>query len=331
MREDLKNLPVYAAPTQTDLVVLANNENAYVDWRDLLSIDTHRIDFNHYGKSTHDALRAKYAAYVGLQVANVLPGPGSEALIPLLINALSTESVLFFSRDFFRYYEIAQVLQRKVLTSDVALGITGLIATAQATQPEIIMLSNPNNPLSIEFTRADLIRLLDETTAYVVIDEAYAEYGQVSVVDLVDTYPKLIVLRTLSKAWGLANLRVGFLLANSELRAYLEAVQGAFVLSDVNADLATQALSYDALVVEKINALKATRADFIAFLARKGISVNQSASSFVYVNISGSDRVQQELLAVGIQVNTYADQGLRITIGTPAQMTQLQQALEQII
>ncbi|MCL2568873.1 MAG: histidinol-phosphate aminotransferase family protein [Oscillospiraceae bacterium] len=330
MRKDLQGTPVYRPPG-SQYLNLANNENFYATWwyevlGGQMDDIVKALPFHQYGTASYEPLIAGYAKYLNLAPEQVLPAPGSDSLIPLLINALSEHTVLTFDVDFFRYGQFAKILKRKHVTVPTAGGVDGLIDAAAEQQADVIFFSNPNNPLGILQKRDALVKLLDSVDCYVVIDEAYAEYANESVADLVTKYPKLLVMRTLSKAWGLARLRVGFLLADADLIQYVSAVRGPFSLSDLNANIATAALAYEHLMRASVEETIQTRTCFIEFLQAYDLTVLPSASNFVFVQAADARAIAAQVLADGIALAAF-DSGLRITIGTLAQMERLQNSL----
>lgn len=333
MRENLEQLLAYKPPSSDDLN-LATNENFSIKYATLMNATLDALmknsELNQYGQSAHSELKEKYANYIHATPEQILPAPGSESLIAVLLNAFVTDAVLTFDTDFFRYEEMAYILAKKHVSVEIAKGIPGLIEATKTAKINLIMLSNPNNPLGIIHPEAQLIKLLDETDCHVVIDEAYGEYYGKSMTHLLDKYPKLIILKTMSKAWGLAGLRVGFMVANEPLVTYVEAVQGPFVLSDLNANIA-------ALVIEQVEAMRQTvettkevRADFMRFLKPYDVEVCPSEANFVYLKTPQAKQIADELLKAKIAVAARVD-GLRITIGTFEQMTLVKSHLESLL
>jgi len=333
MREHLEKRLAYTPPG-TEYLNLATNENFSLDYDTLMSLTLDQLmegqPLSQYGQSNHITLREKYAAYLEVNANQVLPAPGSESLIGVLLNAFVTDTFLTFDTDFFRYGEIGHVLGKRHLMVDIRKGVTGLIKTAESTRINLVMLSNPNNPLGIVHSEEDLIRLLDQTNCYVVIDEAYGEYYGRSMAHLLPRYPQLILLRTMSKAWGLAGLRVGFMIGNKDVVSYVNAVQGPFVLSDLNANVAGWMLDEEATMVRAASVTKKVRTDFLYFLKDYDVMVYPSETNFVYLETPLALTVANELLKEKIAVMARPD-GLRITIGTEKQMNRLKLNLARLL
>ena len=227
MRKVIKDLNAYI-PAPLENVNLAMNENHHIDWSDKLPqpvkdvADTYL--FSAYGDNQYKALTEIYGAYTGLSADCVLPFSGSESAISVLMNSLAEQNILLFAPDFFRFFEIAEVLGRTVHTIDITQPIDqdAVIALIREEKIELCLFSSPNNPLGIEIPRSLIERMLTETDTYIVSDEAYIEFGGETVVDLITKFDKLLVMRTTSKAWGLAGMRIGFVLANPAMIAYLK-------------------------------------------------------------------------------------------------------------
>lgn len=330
MRADLQGSPVYKAP-DSQYLNLANNENFNLAWLDVIGNQMDDIvkgvPFHQYGLTTYEQLTAKYAAYLGVPPEQVLAAPGSDSLIPYLISTLSTQTVVTFEVDFFRYGQFAKTFQRTHIRVPNAAGVDGLIEACKAHNAELVMLSSPNNPLGVAQERDALVKLLDSVNAYVVIDEAYAEYHGESLVDLIGAYPKLLIMRTLSKGWGLARLRVGFLVANEDLIQYISAVRGPFLLSDLNANIAAAVLEHPDLMRESVQKTIATREKFKTFLQGYAVKIYPSGANFVHIEVPDPKAVAAGVLEDGMAIAVMGAKGLRITIGTDAQMADLQNSL----
>jgi len=330
MRADLKGSLMYRPPG-SQYLNLANNENFNAAWLQIIGDKMDKIiknvPFHQYGPSSYEHLVDAYANYLGIATEQILPAPGSDSLIPLLISTLSERAVVTFDVDFFRYGQFAKVLQREHIRVPITDGVEGLVEVAKAHEAELIMFSNPNNPLGITQDRSALVTLLEQVDAYVVIDEAYAEYHGESMVDLITAYPKLLVMRTLSKGWGLARLRVGFLIADPALIQYVGAIRGPFIMSDLNANIAAAVLGYEDLMRESVEKTIAAREKFLAFLQAHQLKAHPSGANFVYVEVPDAKAIAAGALEDGIALAVFGEHGLRITIGTEAQMADLEKSL----
>lgn len=333
MRKDLLEILIYKAPNK-ELLNLANNENYYSDWNKVIEDQLKNIVLNtslfQYGTSKHEQLVNNYASYMNVENEQVLVAPGSDGLIPLLINTLTDCTILTLETDFFRYNQAAQILKRKNISVPLIDNLSDkIIEVSNKENIEMILFSNPNNPLGIQHSKQDIIKILDNTSCYVVIDEAYAEYTTISMCDLIDKYDKLIVLRTMSKAWGLAGLRVGYALSNKNTINFLKAVQGPFTLSDLNGNIAAKVLEHQDILIKLVDDLIIVRNKFVNYLKTLPIEkVYDSHSNFVYIETNNSNEIHKYLIENNIAIAKFSNNGLRITIGTSEQMERVKVCLD---
>lgn len=325
MREDLKDLKLYQAPPK-ELTNLANNENYLLNWQEIMQDELIQIlmnaNLNEYGDSQHSELMMEYAKYLDILPANIVASCGSDSIIPMLVNVLITKKVITVAPDFFRYAQATKVMERQSVQIEIKDGyIDEIIKTANEDNDiEMILLSNPNNPLGIVHKQEDLIKILNETNCYVVIDEAYQEFAEETLMSQINNYPKLIILRTLSKAFALANLRVGFAIANEELAQFLRQCLGPFTLSDLNANIATHAIKNAKIVLNKVEEIKKMRTDFQKLLDDNGIEHFDSKANFIYIVDDNIAKLNEMLLAKNYAAAVFLPDKMRISLATPKDM-----------
>ncbi|MEG0283992.1 MAG: histidinol-phosphate transaminase [Erysipelotrichales bacterium] len=331
MKQELKDLKVYPGIPE-GFINLATNEVNNTKWNEILNYNEilKSLHLDEYGNSKHEILVDTYAKYIGLDNSNIICGPGSDSLIPLLINALTTRNIMTISKDFFRYKDLANILQREVYEIEHSSNMfKNAIDIISKNKIELFILSNPNNPLGIVYSINDIRYLLDNSDCYIVVDEAYMEFSDQSVVDLIKEYDKLIVLKTLSKAWGLAKLRVGFCLSNAQLIDYLKAVQGPFVLSDINATIANETLKNNNYLINNIIQVNNTKKEFINNLDNS-LEVYDSHTNFVYIKCENAVIIHKALLDNKILVARFED-ALRISIGSNKVMNEVSKIINNTI
>lgn len=335
MRKELKNiLPYYSFDKK--VVNLSANENHYSDWLDMIKLDK-VIDSNllaNYGPDFYYDLIKKYALLNNIDYKCVISAPGSDSFISVLINALTTKSIILLKQDFFRYEEIARVLNRKNYLVDYEDGyIDKLINLINNESIELLILSNPNNPLGIRHNQEDLLKILENTNAYIVIDEAYYEYQDQSMIKYIEKYPKLIITRTLSKAWGLAGLRCTFTIAEANLIQYLYAIQGPFTLSIINANIAFQVLDYEDVMKDMVKKTNENKEMFKNLLKELNIELAYpSYTNFIYLKIENAKEIRDILYdKYNYAINYFEPNGLRITIGTKDEMIKLSYILKNLL
>ncbi|WP_423364297.1 pyridoxal phosphate-dependent aminotransferase [Mycoplasma sp. P36-A1] len=319
MRNDLKKLSKYK-PAPNSLINLAQNENYFLNWQEYLSdqelLAIRDLNFGFYGNNYHDELVSEYAKIYNIDKNMICPSAGSDSMIGMVFSALTLNKIAAFEVDFFRYEEAALIAQRELKTINNNASAEKIASFIDDNNIELFILSNPNNPQSTLKSKEYIVDLLNSTSAYIVLDEAYVEYASVDCLDLLSQYDNLLILRTLSKAWGLAALRIGFVLANEKLLDFVDTVKGPFTLSDVNSLIASKALKHIDHFKTKRSELIVIRDDFKQFLKKfEQFDVYDSETNFVYFTFDKAEHLHAYLKDNNIIVSKF-NNGLRITIGT---------------
>ncbi len=257
---------------------------------------------NEYPEGTYRELRSAAAAYVGVDPAQIVPGAGADGLIALA------------ARTFLGPGRRACVTRPTYPLYAIASGIEGAEVGAEPAGADLIWVCNPNNPTG-ELVDPERIAALARANphAAVVVDEAYAEYGGASVVPLIEQAPNLVALRTLSKAFGLAALRVGYAVASPEVARELDRRRDPAPVGTPAARIAAAALREPRLDVEQT---VAERERMRAALAGAGLDVPESHANFVLVRTDPA--VADRLEADGLVVRRFPD-AVRITVRLPAE------------
>ena len=277
-RTDIENLEPYKLPGQAKYN-LGDNENRLIDWSFLLQEALEAVtagELSFYGDNRYAELIETYAAYLGVQPQQLTVGVGSDFIIHMLISGVLKVDEVFLTidPDFFMYEVYNQLhgsrFKQYELPSDgetLRLKADDILAYANLVGAKMIMFSNPNNPSSVAFDEKEVEELIRNFDGLVVIDEAYIEFSDTtSFVNQINQYKNLIVLRTLSKAFGLAGIRLGFAVADEQLIFELDRVIPPYSLPNLIAKIGTMALGYTDLVQEKILEIKSSRATFVEFL-----------------------------------------------------------------
>jgi histidinol-phosphate aminotransferase len=190
-----------------------------------------------------------------------------------------------------------------------------------ATRARIIYLCSPNNPTGAALPRAMIERIVSEAPGFVILDEAYAEYAGSDCIDLLRTSPRLLVTRTMSKAFGLAGLRVGYAAGAADVASAVAESRGPYKVNALAERAAAAALTDDlAWVREHVAGVVRLRERFAGELCRIGLAPLPSAANFVLVPVAGAAAVAARMRAAGVAVRSFESlpgigDALRITIG----------------
>ena len=183
-----------------------------------------KINFNRYPDNDSIDIRKAYANVIGVSEENIIAGNGSDEMISLIIDTQITKrkTVLTINPDFSMYDFYTSlndgIIKKYNTEKDGEFSVSKFITYGKKVEPKVIIFSNPNNPTGHVISSEDIIFILESfKDTLVVVDEAYYEFYGQSMIGYIEIYKNLVVTRTLSKAWGLAALRIGFLIANKEL------------------------------------------------------------------------------------------------------------------
>ncbi|EKF24932.1 aminotransferase class I and II family protein [Mycolicibacterium hassiacum DSM 44199] len=319
-----------ADPLATDpageLFALALNENPFPPLpsvRAALAAATGRL--NRYPEFLPERLRAVIAARLGLPEEQVVLGVGATGVIMQALHAVTApgDTVVLTSPTFDGYPILARLARlRSVAVPLDAGGHHDLGAMADASRAaRVVVLCRPHNPTGTVETAAEVQRFVQRVPAdtVVLLDEAYAEFlpgaHRLDTAALIARHPNLVVVRTFSKAYGLAGLRVGYGFAAPELARRLWSMQLPFAIG-TPALVAVQA-TYRAEneLRQRIRMIAAERRHLRVRLRALGVSTTDSHANFVYLPPAG--RCWRAVFdAAGLRVRHYADGGVRITVGT---------------
>jgi histidinol-phosphate aminotransferase len=333
------------APTK--IAKLNYNENLFMPKEKLVESMrevAEECDLRIYPQEEESRLREKLSAYLKTPKDRIVIGNGSDELIDRIARLFLEKGDVTVSVvptfPVCRYcikHQGAEYIEVPLL-KDFGLDVERLLDTF-TSKTKLLYLCSPNNPTGNQFKMDDVENLVEEFPGIVMVDEAYAEYADYSMVSLVDKYENLIILRTFSKAFGLAGLRLGYAVTNAGLAKTLaEKTSLPFPVSTFTLSMGLKLLENSAVVGKAVKALKTERGTLIKRLNRiKGIEAFDSKANFVLFSTSKpSDEVYQNLLKRGIIIKKYGkllhlENCLRTTVGLPQMNAKLLEALKEIV
>jgi len=333
LRPTLDGIPTYkpGKPASADSYKLSSNENPYEPLPGVLEAAVAAAgSFNRYPDMAATELTAELAARFGVPVEHVATGTGSVSVAQSLV--LSTagpgDEVIFAWRSFEAYPIITQVAGATPvpvpLTAGEAHDLDAMLA-AITDRTRLIFVCNPNNPTGVAIHRGELERFLDAVPGdiLVVLDEAYREFiRDAAVPDGIGIYrdrPNVCVLRTFSKAYGLAGLRVGFAIAHEPVATALRKTAIPFGVSQLAQDAAVASLRAEDALLVRVEALVEERTRVAATLAEQGWALADSQANFVWLRLGDRTMDFAEACArAGVIVRPFPGEGVRVTIGEAA-------------
>ena len=301
-----------------------------------------QISFNRYPDPIATEVVEAFADYYDIAPDCVTAGNGSDEIITLLLNCFmqSGQKLVTVAPDFSMYGVYASLAEIEVVTvqkkENLQIDTDALIAACKAANA--VVFSNPCNPTSLGIPRSEVIRLIESAPeCMVIVDEAYMDFWDESVLDLVTKYENLVVLRTCSKAIGLAAARMGFAVMNPAKTQLLRAAKSPY-----NCDAISQKIC--ATVLREKSLLQHCRDEIIVQTQRLYTAMVELAqrypdlletvyaprTNFVFVKTAYAKEIFEQLEQAGIAVRCFPN-GLRICAGTRREQTLLISELEQIL
>ncbi|TAK70481.1 MAG: histidinol-phosphate transaminase [Actinomycetota bacterium] len=335
-RAALAGIPTYNAGqrprVRTDLTVYkaSSNENPYPPLPSVVdAIARAAAQANRYPDPASTRLVAAIAAHHDVPADHVAVGTGSVALCSHLVSALAGpgDEVLYAWRSFEAYPICVQVAGAASvavpLLADERHDLPGM-AAAIGPRTRLVFVCNPNNPTGQVVHAAELAEFLDAVPpdVLVVMDEAYVEFVRdPQVPDGIRLYrdrPNVAVLRTFSKAYGLAGLRVGYLVAHPEVAAAARLTSTPFGVSVIAEEAAIASLAAHEELAGRVASVVAERDRFVAGLRAAGLHLEATQANFVWLRLA--DRAAEFARAceeAGVTIRPYAGEGVRITVAEP--------------
>lgn len=247
-------------------------------------------------------------------------GPAADAKGEKTVRILTSDPTFGFFEDRCRLYGMQ--LDGVPFSDDMTLDASEFLERAKGA--DVLYLDSPNNPTGFQFAKSDLQGIISGFDGLVIIDEAYGEFGRYTVSGMTRRHPNLAVVRTLSKSFGLAGLRLGYMIADRRLTgAFTDVVQYPYPLSTISIEAGLEALRRYDQIREAARAVKSERARIIESLRKHdAFDVFDSDANFVLFDVKGAyKRVHAALAEQGISVRRLGRvagrQGcLRVTVGT---------------
>ncbi|WP_326556788.1 histidinol-phosphate transaminase [Micromonospora sp. NBC_01796] len=352
LRPDLRGRSPYGAPQLEVPVRLNTNENSYPVPETVVdaigkALHAELADLNRYPDRDALALRADLADYLGhgLGTANLWAANGSNEIQQQLLQAFGGPGRT--ALGFTPAYSMHPLLALGTGTTwvdgrrDGEFGLTAADAVAQveAHRPDLVLLCSPNNPTGTALDPAVVTAVLAVAPGMVVVDEAYAEFarpGTPTALTLLPGHPRLVVTRTMSKAFGFAGGRLGYLAADPAVVDAVQLVRLPYHLSALTQAAARAALAHRDALLATVDAIKVQRDRIVDTLRERGLRVAESDANFVLFEVGGDQGVVwRALVDRGVLVRDVGLPGwLRVTAGTPAEtdafLTELSIVLESL-
>ncbi|MBZ4662461.1 MAG: histidinol-phosphate transaminase [Caloramator sp.] len=330
-----------------DIIKLASNENPYGCSEKVKKAMYSAVDsINLYPDASNYELKKALAEHIGVKPSMIFCGTGSDLLIRVLCSVFidKDDEIIMGDISFQRYEDSAKIMGGKVIKvkmKDYRLDVEAMV-NAITDKTKIIWFATPNNPIGTIVKRNELLWALENIPddIIVVIDEAYREYvndkDYPETVPLLDKYKNIVILRTFSKAYGLAGLRLGYGIASEEITQYMNSVIGPFDTNLIAQEAGIAALQDKEFLKFVVEKNEEGRQYYYKEFNRLGLKFIESQANFVMVDTGKDDmEVFNKLLRKGVIVrpgSLFDMPGwLRVTVGTMEQCQRFVKSLEEII
>lgn len=344
LNDKVKNLIPYDAVAGNYEIRLDANES-FLDsgeaLRDQFLSALSGVAFNRYPDPMASELCKKFAKFYGIDPGSVVAGNGSDELITVIMGAFLRpgDRVLTFSPDFSMYrfygtiYEKTNLLAEK--EDDLILTAGDVMDAVSRNHPDALILSNPCSPTSLVMSREDVLHIVENTDALVILDEAYMDFSDQSIIKVAEKYDNLILLKTCSKALGLAAVRLGFAVSSPKIVKALHSVRSPYNVNALTQAVGTVIFSNSDYIKGAIEEIKKSRDELYQGLTglrgRNGVRrVLKPETNFVLMELDQAERVYEELKLKSIIVRRLGDY-LRITAGTQQENGRVVSALSEIL
>jgi histidinol-phosphate aminotransferase len=289
--------------------------------------------YNRYPDPHQLAVKQKLAAIKQVDVANIFLGNGSDEAIDLLFRAFcepAVDNVVIPQPTYGMYAVSADInnvaIKSVRLTADFDLDVEATLQTCDA-HTKLIFLCSPNNPAGKSITPAKAEALIQKFNGLVIVDEAYIDFtNHPGFVPLLKQYPNLVVLQTLSKAWGLAGIRLGLSFASAEIINVLNKIKPPYNISILSQQIALEALGKEKQKHDWVREIIAEREKLAGELKAlpQVLEVFPSDANFLLTRVTDAKGIYQKLVDKGVIVRDRSnvllcENCLRITVGTPAE------------
>lgn len=287
-----------------------------------------QVAFHRYPDSLAKEVSAAFADYYGIDARFVTVGNGSDESISVILSAflMKGDKVLTVSPDFSMYRFYASIVEAETVElqkeADLSISVDKLIQTAQETQARMIIFSNPCNPTSLGLDRDSVRRLIRSVDALVVLDEAYMDFWDQSLLGEVTDYDNLIILRTCSKAFGMAAVRLGFAVANQTLTDVIKAVKSPYNSNTLTQKIGSELFRHPDVLRAGIRKIVESKDQLYYVLKQlekdcgEKFFVYESRTNFVFIRTPDAEEIYHFFLKQSIAVRLFPG-FLRISAGSP--------------
>jgi histidinol-phosphate aminotransferase len=346
VRPDIADLDPYVSPSLPARYRLNSNESPYPPPARLVAEVTEKLAdlaFNRYPDNEAVALYRAIAQRNAWSVDGIWVANGSNEIFLHLFLAFGgpQRSALLFSPTYSLHSSIPRITGTSVSQVDrterFLIDLDAGAETIRRERPDVVIVCSPNNPSGASEPLATTRALADEAPGLVVVDEAYIEFAEEgeSAAALLHDHPNLVIVRTFSKAWRLAGVRIGYMLADPATVSELRRVRLPYHLSSIAQAMGLAALEHASETLEAVREVVAERERLALELQAMGVMAHPSRANFILFEVDDPDSAWGALLERGVLVRNYSgnrglERCLRVTVGLPEENSAFLEAFREI-
>lgn len=343
--ERLENMEVYEPVTESFRIRLDANES-FLDLPDSIREEVGKavseLDFHRYPDPMAKKLCEKFGSFFQVKPELLTAGNGSDELISLIVlNFLEKgDTMLTISPDFSMYEFYGKAIGARVETvgkgEDMVISPQEVIEQAREKHAKVVIFSNPCNPTSLLAQREEILYMVEQMDALVVVDEAYMDFAEGSVLSEIEKYENLVVLKTFSKAFGMAAIRLGFAAANEKLTRILRGMKSPYNVNAMTQAVGCVILNHPDYLRECIEKIRSSREDLyekLLNLEEKKQEIEKiyaTSANFVYLKVQRAKEIFEKLQEIGIFIR-YMNGYLRITAGSKEENQEFLLTLDRLL
>ena len=342
LNKKMKSIEPYEPITGSYRIRLDANESFIPPADEVMNDIKAAIDalhFNRYPDPAASELCALAADYYGVKPEQVVAGNGSDDLISVCMNAFTQrdDKILTFTPDFSMYSFYSGLIETSCIAmpkrDDFTIDVDSAIKTANSENVRLIIFSNPCNPTSILLGADEVRKIVRSVNALVIVDEAYMDFADRSVVKETEDYDNLIVLRTLSKAMGMASVRLGLAITNKTLAGLIRTAKSPYNVNSVSQAIGCAVFSHKDYIQHSVTRINSSRDMLFAEFKRLQTELPgkifpvAADANFVYTKAADASALFEALKNSGIIVRRFGDY-LRVTAGRNLENIEVVSAIE---
>ncbi|MGM9947715.1 pyridoxal phosphate-dependent aminotransferase [Floccifex sp.] len=328
----MKKIESYQTHNQKGILLNANEVSDNIDeiLKKQIKERIDFIDFNRYPDTDCIELRKTYGNYIHMPYEQILCGNGSDQMLDLIMSyyCSSNKTVLTLDPDFGMYDFYASRYDAKVIKytckEDGSFDVDDFISFGKQNKVDFIIFSNPNNPSGHYLENKDILKIVKAFPDIPFVDdEAYIEFAKESMMEYIDQFPNFFITRTLSKVFGMAAIRTGFLIGSKQNIERLSNIKVPYALNTVSQQIAICALHSIETALNRVQPI-CQRREQLLNMKFKDITIYPSHANFVLVKATKLDVLKTLFEQNHIQIRTYNNKDyIRITIGNELEHQQV--------